>query len=274
MKRGLLIGAGLLAAAALAASSLAATSSPNAGDWTGTLKVKGASGLSFTVTASGRKRVVANFRSAGNIFGPCARSETSVGGIPSANVSRAGKFKAVATENLGIGLESWTVTGTFTSKHAASGAVAIVIPLTSTKQCKFTVKWTAKQKAPAPPKHGATYKGKTAISGLPVKFHVSANGKKLTSVTWHTPIIGGTCPGISNNGATMTVHNLAIHGDKFSDTLHSGKISHGTGSTGTNSITGQFLAGHTAAGTISTSMDIVGFGKVCVGHETWAARVG
>ena len=269
MKRGLLVVTALVAVMILVATSLAATSSPNAGDWAGKLKgVKGASGLSFTVTASGRKRVVANFQSAGSIIGPCAGAETSVGGFPSATVSGAGRFKAVMTENNGFGVESWTVTGMFTSKHAASGAVAIVLPLSSTKQCKFTVGWTAEQRAAAAPKHG-----RTALSRLQVKFHVSASGKKLTSVTWHTPIIGGTCPGISN-GATMTVHNVPIHADKFSATLHGGKISHGTGSTSTNSIAGQFLAGHTAAGTIATSMDIVGFGKVCVGHETWTARVG
>ena len=274
MKRGLLGGAGLVAAAILAASSLAATSSPTAGDWTGTLKgAKPSNGLSFTVTASGRKRVVANFQSAGQIIGPCAGAETGLGGFPKATVNRAGRFKTVATVNNGFGLESWKVTGTFTSKHAASGTVAIVLALTSTKQCKFTVKWTAKQKPVAPPKHGATYKGKSAESGQPIKFHVSSNGKELTTVTWRTPIIGGTCPG-QGNGSSITAHNVPIHGDKFSYTLRGGKISHGTGTTGMDSIAGEFLAGHTASGTISTSRDIAGFGTVCVGHETWTARAG
>jgi hypothetical protein len=264
----------LLAVVLIAAISSAATSGPTAGDWSGKLKgVKPATALTFTVTASGRKRTVTTFQSTRAFTPPCLGAEpATVSGIPSAKVSSSGKFKAVGREDNGFGSESWTVSGTFKNKHSASGSVAIDLFLTTVKQCKFTVKWTAGEEAATPPLKGATYRGKATISAEPVTLKVSANGKELESVTWTQPLIGGSCPGIGNNAPSFTGHNVPIHGSKFSYTVHSGAITHGAGTTHTDSITGQFLSGHKASGTLSTSTDISGIGNTCQGSDTWSAH--
>jgi hypothetical protein len=64
---------------------------------------------------------------------------------------------------------------------------------------------------------------------------------------------------------------VPIHGSKFSYTKHSGKISNGTGTETTETITGQFLAGGKASGTVKTNTDEGGIGNVCDGSDTWSA---
>jgi hypothetical protein len=230
--------------------------------------------LSFTVGVNGRtgKRVVSFWQSNGSFKAPCADARgttTSVAVGASPTVNRAGKFKGVETEDNGFGLNTWTVTGTFKNARTASGTVAINLAITSTKRCKFSVPWTATVEPLSHPIHGSTYKGAETISGNTLSFHVSGSGKTLTTLTWHGAIIGGTCPGIPSNAPSFTVHNVPVHTSSFSVNLVSGK---GTGTTNYDSITGRFLAGGKAAGTISNHAVITGFGTVCVGAETWTAH--
>jgi hypothetical protein len=90
----------VLAPALLASLSSAATSAPNAGDWAGKVVAsKSSSALTFTVSASGRKRVVSNFQSAGNFLGPCTLRRDLARGILSATVNAAGKCKGHDTWN-------------------------------------------------------------------------------------------------------------------------------------------------------------------------------
>ncbi len=250
----------------------AATSSPATGDWKGHLQgVSPATSVTFIVGTSHGKRTVTVFQS-GSFKAKCPQAGvTSVVGVPTATVSSAGKFKAVATLDNGFGAESWTVSGTFASKHAAHGTVAIVLALTSVKRCKFSVPWSAKPEPPAHPAHGATYKGKTIFSGNPVTLHVSRSGRKLSTVIWKQPIIGGTCPGLGNESPTFTAHNVPIRGSTFSVSL---VLHKGSPTTNFESITGEFLSGRKAAGTVSTHTDIKGFGDVCKGNETWTASAG
>jgi hypothetical protein len=65
---------------------------------------------------------------------------------------------------------------------------------------------------------------------------------------------------------------IALTTTQFTYKNVSGKISHGSGSTFTNEISGQFLSGHKAAGTVTTFEDITGFGIVCRGSNTWTAH--
>jgi hypothetical protein len=255
----------------------AATSSPSVGGWAGSLRaVKPATSLTFSVTAHGTKRVVTRFQSTGLFKARCVgASNTVVPSIPHARVNSAGSFKAVARELAGFGKDdTWTVAGRFKSKHAASGTVAIVLALSPSKRCRFTVKWSAAYEAPAAPVAGATYKGKASgVNGdQSVSFHVSANGKELTKVSWREPPIGGNCPGQGSEVPTYTGHNVPIHHRTFTFTIHSGKISHGSGETQTNAISGRFLSGHKASGTASTVTDLGGFGSLCKGSESWIAQ--
>ncbi|MEO6857381.1 MAG: hypothetical protein ABI323_02175 [Solirubrobacteraceae bacterium] len=264
----------LVALVLITGISSAATSAPSVGDWSGHFQgVKPATMLTFSVSASGRKRVVSLFQSSGAFKAPCAITQpTPVAVIPRATVNSSGKFKAVGREETGFGEQTWTVSGTFKSKRAASGTVAIVLAPTPMKQCSFTVKWTAGSEAASPPVKRATYRGKTTSTQEAVTLHVSPNGKKLSSVTWTQAVIGGTCPGLGSERRSFTGHNVPIHHSKFTFTEHIGKITGGHGETTTESISGQFLAGHKAAGTLSTSSDIVGFGNVCKGSDTWTAH--
>ncbi len=263
---------GVLAFLLAADITSAATSSPSTGDWAGSFRaVKPATSLIFSVTANGSKRVVTMFQSTGSFKAPCGgASTTNVASIPNATVNSAGRFKAVARQETGFGEQTWTVVGGFKSGQAASGTVAIVL----SASCKFTVAWSAGREAPAPPVAGATYKGGTApgFNHRSVSFHVSANGKELTDVTWQQPLITGNCPGQGSEIPTYTGHNVPIHHDAFTLTIHSGKISHGSGMTQTNAISGQFLSGHRATGTASTVTDLSGFGNVCQGRENWTAH--
>jgi hypothetical protein len=278
MKKKICAAASLTALAALVlvvGTSWAATSSPSLGQWTGKFRhTSPATSVSFNVVVNARtgKRSVAFFQSSGSFKAPCADAHsttTSVSVGSSTNVNRAGKFKGVATENNGFGVESWTVTGTFKNARSASGTVAINLAITSTKRCKFTVPWTATVEPTSHPVHGHTYKGAETISGNTLSFHVSGSGKTLTTLTWHGAIIGGSCPGIPTEAPSFTVHNVPIHGSSFSVSLVFGK---GTGTTNYDSITGRFLAGGKAAGTISNHAVITDFGTTCVGSETWTAH--
>jgi hypothetical protein len=278
MKKKICAIATLAALAALAiavGTTWAATASPTLGSWTGKYKgVKPATSLSFTVAVQARtgKRVVSFWQSGGNFNAPCADARgttTSVDLTTSPIVNAAGKFKGVASDDNGFGLNSWTVTGTFKNARAASGTVAINLAITSTKRCKFTVPWTASLEPTSHPVHGTTYKGAETISGNTLSFHVSANGKALTTLTWHGAIIGGSCPGISTQAPSFTVRDVPVHGSSFAVNLVSGK---GSGTTNYDSITGHFLAGGKAAGTISNHAVITGFGTTCVGQETWTAH--
>jgi hypothetical protein len=249
----------------------AATSSPATGGWKGHLKgVSPATSVTFIVGTSHGKRTVTVFQSSGSFKAKCPHAGiTSVVAVPTATVSSAGRFNAVATLDNGFGTQSWTVSGTFGSKHAAHGTVAIVLALTSVKRCKFSVPWSAKLEPPAHPAHRATYKGKTS-AGFPVKIKVSASGRKLASVSWHAPLVGD-CPGIGNGSPTITAHNVPVHGSKFNVKLVSGK---GTGVTATNTIAGEFLSGRKASGTIATFSIIKSIGRTCVGNGTWTASAG
>ena len=253
----------------LAGTTSAATRSPASGDWKGRLKgVSPATSLSFSVSGSGHgKRTVTLFQSSGLFKAKCAHAgDTSISGIPAATVSSAGKFRAVGSQDNGFGLESWTVAGTFKSKHAASGTVAINLAITSTKRCKFTVPWSASVEQPGHPGRGATYKGKET-SGKPVTLKVSSSGKRLSSVSWQAPLVGD-CPGAGNESPTFTAHNVAIHSSKFDVTIVKGK---GTSDSHTESISGEFLSGRKATGTVSTFSNIKSIGKTCIGKETWTA---
>jgi hypothetical protein len=257
----------LLALIVIVGVSSAATS---AGDWSG--KLKGAKpAVTFSVSASGNKLVVSNFQASGLLKAPCAATEpTSLSGIPAAKVTPRHRFKAVGKQDSAFGVETWTVTGTFRGAHAASGAVTIVLFPAANKPCRFTLRWTAATEAATPPSAGASYSGKMT-SGWPVTLHVSADGKTLTSITWHTPLLTN-CPGASDQNPPITAYNVPINGSTFTYTHHSGKITDGHGQTGTYSISGQFLAGKKASGEISTSSDIAGMGNVCDGDDTWTAH--
>jgi hypothetical protein len=259
-----------LAVAIAAASTQAAGSPPAAGNWSGSVKSKPASPLTFMVTAKGRKRTVSDFVDATEFKGPCTNAETSIGGIPNATVASSGTFKAKGTENSGFGAESWTVSGKFKGGHA-SGTVAIVLAVSSTKRCDFTVKWSAALEGVGHPIAGAAYSGKETTSQMSVKFRVTPNGKEISTITWGQPLTSD-CPGASSNPVFVTGKDVPIHGSKFSYTQHTGKISHGTGSTVTETITGEFLAGHKAQGTVSTSADMSSLGTDCQGNDTWSAK--
>jgi hypothetical protein len=259
-----------LAVAITAASTQAAGSPATAGNWSGSVKSKPASPLTFIVTASGRKRTVSEFVDATEFKGPCTGAETSIAGIPNAKVASSGTFTAKGTEDNGFGPESWTVSGRFKGGHA-SGTVAIVLALSTTKRCDFTVKWAAALEGVGHPKAGAAYSGKETTSGLSVKFRVTQSGNEIATITWGEPLTSN-CPGASSVPVFFTGKNVPIHGSKFSYTQHTGKISHGTGTTGTQTITGEFLAGHKVQGTVSTSADMAGFGTDCQGNDTWSAK--
>ena len=252
-------------------STSAATSSPASGDWKGHLKgVSPATSVTFTVGTSHGKRTVTVFQSTGSFKAKCPKAGvTSVGTVPAATVNSAGKFKAVATLDNGFGTESWTVSGTFASKHAAHGTVAIVLALTSVKRCRFSLPWSAKLVPPGHPARRATYKGKTS-AGFPVKIKLSASGRKLASVSWHAPLVGD-CPGIGNESPTITAHNVPLHGSTFNVKLVSGK---GTSDSDTDTIAGEFLSGRKASGTIATFRIIKSIGKTCIGNGTWTASAG
>jgi hypothetical protein len=267
--------AALAALAIAVGTTWAATASPTLGNWTGKYKgVKQATSLSFTVAVNARtgRRAVSFWQSSGSFKAPCADARgttTSVSLATSPTVNAAGKFKGVATEDNGFGNNSWTVTGTFKNARTASGTVAINLAITSTKRCKFTVPWTASLEPASHPVHGATYKGTTSISAKPLSFHVSSNGKELATVSWQPPIIGGNCPGAGNESPTFTLHNIPIHNSSFTASLVKGK---GSPTANYDSITGRFLTGGKAAGTVSTHSVITGFGDVCQGMETWTAH--
>jgi hypothetical protein len=263
--------ASLLVLMLVAVGSAAANS---AGQWSGHFTGRRADvGVSFSVTASGRKLVVSNFLSSGAIKAPCARTApTAVGGIPAATVTPRRSFKSVGSEDSGFGRETWTVTGRFKGTHAASGTVAIVLMPAPDKPCRFTIRWKAAVQAAAAPRPGATYVGKMHSRGGPVTLHVSADGKSISSISWEQPLIGGNCPGLSDEVVTFTAHDVVIHNSSFTYTQHVGKITNGQGQTGTNTISGQFLSGGQVAGQISTSSDIASIGKACVGSDTWTAH--
>ncbi len=272
MKRIFAIGALLALVVAVSAD---AASSPATGDWHGQFKGSFSKvGLGFTVAKSGGSKRVVNLASVGALKPPCVGAlSTTVADIPPAKISSNGTFKGFTSLNDGFGNETWTVKGKFTSSHAASGTVAIVLYPT-TKPCKFTAAWSAKLEPSAPPVRGGHYKGKTgndqAGGGAAVTFEISHNGKKITSITWTPPAIFTTCPG--NNGSPpVTGHNVPIHHGKFTLTLANGTVKHGVGTRITNTIEGQFLSGHDAAGTISTGADIAGQ-HACKGNNTWTAH--
>jgi hypothetical protein len=255
---------------AVAASTQAASSRPAVGQWSGSIKAKPTTPLSFSVTGSGRKRAVANFVSTASFKPPCSGAPPTSVGIPTSKVTASGTFKGRETEDTGFGNESWTVTGKFKGGRA-SGKIAIVLALTPTRRCEFTVKWSASLQAAGHAKEGATYKGtETAFSKFKVKFTISPNGKELTTVTWDQPLVGN-CPGVGSNEVVISGADVPIHGSKFSYTKHSGKISNGTGTETTETITGQFLAGGRASGTVKTNTDESSIGNVCDGSDTWAA---
>jgi hypothetical protein len=264
------MGMTLVALILVAGISSAATSGPTAGDWSGKLKgVHPATSLTFTVTASGRKRAVSNFLASSEIKVPCKGAElTGIGTSGSATVSHAGKFKSVEIEDNGFGTNSWTVTGTFKNTHSASGTVAIDLFLSTANQCKFTVKWSAAEEAAKPPKHGATYTGTATAGDSPVKFTVSSNGKQLTSISWDQPLIGGACPGLAPGVVKLSGHDVPVHGSKFSYT----QIAGSGGDHVHETISGQFLAGGKAAGGASTFAVLTGFGNTCQGSDTWSAH--
>ena len=262
------------AAAATQAATQAAGSRPAAGDWSGSFKVKPATSVLFTVTAKGHKRAVSGFESSGNFDTPChagaANATTTVGGFGNDTVSGSGTFKGRTSQNNGFGTSSMVLAGKFKGGHA-SGTVAIVIPVSSTKRCKFTVRWSASLAVAGHPKDGATYTGKQQNSDGTVKFKVSSDGKELTTVTWDQPLVDN-CPGASANQVVVTGTDVPIHGSKFSYTQHSGQISNGAGTVVTETITGLFMSGGKASGTVTTSADIAGIGTSCQGSDTWTAK--
>lgn len=278
MKKTICVVAVLAATVLAAGSSSAATSSPATGAWNGHLKgVSPQTAVSFTVAKSGSRRVVSLFASSGSFTEQCPGAHgasTSVSSVPSATVS-GGRFKAATSIDNGFGLETWTVSGAFTSTHAAAGTVVIALAIDSTHRCNFTVKWTATLEPPSPPVADASYRGTTgndqAGGGAPVNFHVSADGTKLTSFTFTPPVSFGPCPGAATINPPVTEHNLPIHGGKFAISRVSGKVTHGTGTSGTITVTGQFLAGRKAVGTVSTVTDEAGT-LVCRGSNTWTAH--
>ena len=174
-------------------------------------------------------------------------ASTGVSSIPAATVNSAGRFRAVGSELTGFGTDTWTVLGSFNSKHSAAGTVAIVIAVDTVHRCKFTVRWTAALQSAAPPAAGATYRGATssdqAGGGSPVSFHVSADGKQLTSITFKPPVAFSSCPGASDSIPFDTGHGVPIRNGKFTFTAVNGKLTHGTGTKTTDTITGQFLSG-------------------------------
>lgn len=89
-------------------------------------------------------------------------------------------------------------------------------------------------------------------------------------MTWDQPAVG-SCPGVSATQVVLSGTDVPIHGGKFTYTKHSGHISNGAGTVTTDTITGQFLAGGKASGTVSTSADISGIGTTCQGNNTWTA---
>jgi hypothetical protein len=262
----------LFVVAIAVASTDAAGSRPAAGDWGGSFKTKPAKPLTFIVTGSGHKRVVTKFTSSGSVDAGCSGADggPNINGLPNATVTASGTFKTRGKEDSGFGTETWTVSGKFKGGHA-TGTVAIDLFLSPTKKCDYTVKWSAAMQAPAHPKSGATYKGKETVSTETVRFTISASGKDMTTITWARPLISGNCPGIGTGEVILTGHNVPIHGSKFSDTARAGKISHGSGTVTTDTISGEFLAGHKASGSVTTSADISGIGTACQGSDTWSA---
>jgi hypothetical protein len=271
-----------LLAVALAGSvgtTVAATSIPTAGSWSGHLEgVSPARGLTFSVSASGRRRTVNLFAAAGTFTERCPAAHgasTGLSSIPSATVNSAGTFRAVGSELTGFGSDTWTVIGSFKNKHAAAGTVAIVIAIDPVRRCKFTIRWTAALEPAAPPTAGATYRGTTgndqAAGGAPVTFQVSGDGKHLTAITFKRPTISGPCPGIGSANPLLTGHGVPIHNGKFTFNAVTGTLTNGTGTKTTNTITGQFLSGRKASGTISTVTDEAGT-QTCRGSDTWTAH--
>jgi hypothetical protein len=257
-------------AGAVAAATQAAGSRPAAGDWTGKLGVKPKTMVRFEVAASGSKRVVSQFTSSGQFDAPCHGAIPTSLQFSNMTVSKAGTIKSRTTEDNGFGEESWTLSGKFKGGRA-TGTVAIVLALSATKRCDFTVKWSASLQAAGHANDGATYKGtETDFSDFKVKFTVSPNGKELTTVTWDQPLVGN-CPGATSNEVVISGADVPIHGSKFSYTKHSGHITNGTGTESTDTITGQFLAGGKASGTVTTGTDEGGIGNVCDGSGTWSA---
>lgn len=261
---------GLVCVGAVAASTEAASSRPSAGEWSGKIAgVRPKAMLTFDVTASGNKREV-TLVSSDNFAAPCAgRPQTSIE-VPNAAVGKAGTFKSRTVEHNGFGDESWTLSGKFKGGRA-SGKVAIVLAVSPTKRCDFTVKWSASLQPAGRVKDGALYRGtETNFPDDTVKFTVSPNGKDLMTVSWVQPPVSN-CPGVSAIQVVISGANVPVHGDKFSYTKHSGHISNGAGTETTDTITGQFLAGDKASGTVTTSADISGIGTACQGNNTWSA---
>ncbi len=269
----------VLALAGTAGTSAAASTAPTAGSWSGHLDgVSPARGLTFSVTASGRRRIVSLFAAAGAFKEQCPAghgASTGVSSIPNATVSSAGTFRAVGSDSTGFGTNTWTVLGRFKSPHSAAGTVAIAIAISSVQSCTFTIRWTASLEPAAPPAAGATYRGSTgndqAGGGSPVTFQVSANGSQLTSIRFRPPVSFSSCPGASDVNPFETGHGVPIRHGTFTFSAVNGKLTNGTGTKTTDTITGQFLSGARAAGTVSTVTDEAGT-LTCRGSNTWTAH--
>jgi hypothetical protein len=263
----------LLGLVLVAGSALATTSAPGTGEWTGGFRGgTPAIGVSFSIAKSGSTAQVVGFAATSSVKVPCDRSflPVSVAGMPSASI-RSGKFTAATSVTENVTRVTVTVAGGFTSKHAAAGTVTIAL----SGICKSTLKWKARFEPPSPPVAGAGYTGATGSEqvggGSRVSFRVSRSGKTLTSITFEPPIeFTGGCV-TPNMIPFVTGRNVAVRGATFIFKVVMGKITHGTGTADTDIITGHFLAGRKAAGTVVSKTDEATLSH-CSGSNTWTAH--
>jgi hypothetical protein len=266
--------AGLVTMALLmAGTATATTSGPAVGDWSGHItSASPATGMSFSVHTPAAGAQIADISATGSFAVPCdpAFAPVEVSGIPIAKLYPDGSFAASSSVTENLITITTTVAGTFKNEHSAAGTVTIVLG----DMCTSTLRWNAAWEPPSPPVPGASYRGTTGIDqaggGLPVTFKVSADGKRLTSVKFSPPIeFNGSCV-TPLPIATVIGLDVPIRGGTFRFRAASATITDGAGTTNTEIVTGRFLGGRQASGTVVSMTNEAGVIH-CSGSNTWTA---
>jgi hypothetical protein len=103
-----------------------------------------------------------------------------------------------------------------------------------------------------------------------VTLQISADGTEVARIAFTLPIqFTGDCPA-PEQIPSVTGTNVPIRNDAFMFSTSNGKIVSGHGTTNGESISGQFLAGGTVPGTVTSSSNLVNEIR-CSGNNTWIA---